>query len=170
MSKDGKRLVYLNESKTSDLWTIDLQTKYFQQLTFEDATIYGATYSWDGNKLIYYQMNITEASRNRGVESSPEDSYIICNKDGSERMKFIPTVEGYSWTWFGSRWLPDMESIIIGGGHKDSLEVQSAFFVGLEECADAGFNRRLGYACQRRGKKTSGEDAEILSFPRLDAK
>ncbi len=84
ISKDAKHLVYLNESQTSNLWTIDLQTKELQQLTFEDAQIRGVACSPDGNKLIYSMENDFEPSQN---------GFVICNKDGSESNKFTPTIE-----------------------------------------------------------------------------
>jgi class 3 adenylate cyclase/Tol biopolymer transport system component len=126
ISKDAKQLVYLNESETSDLWTVNLHTKELQQLTFEDASIETAAYSWDGSKLIYYLVNESDNSQN---------SFVICNKDGSEPTKFMPKAENYILSGFISRWSADMKFIYFSGSRRDtirknpdSIVVQGSFF------------------------------------------
>ena len=128
ISKDAKRLVYLNESKPSNLWTIDLQTKELQQLTFEeDAQIWSVAYSPDGSKLIYGLEN--------GFESS-QDGFVICNKDGSGPTKITPKIEKYTLsTVFVIRWSADMKSVLFNGfrsdtirKNPDSIVVRSSFF------------------------------------------
>ena len=114
ISKDAKHLVYLNESETRNLWTIDLQTKELRQLTFEDyAKIWSVSYSPDGSKLIYRLENDFESSQN---------AYVICNKDGTEPTKFEPTFEKYKQIGiFKTFWSVDMKSVFFSGFRSDTI-------------------------------------------------
>ena len=113
ISKDAKHLVYLNGFLTSNLWTIDLQTKELQQLTFEDARVRSVAYSPDGSKLIYWLENDFESSQIR---------FVICNKDGSEPTKFEPTIEKYEIvTDSVIYWSADMKSVFFSGFRSDTL-------------------------------------------------
>jgi class 3 adenylate cyclase/Tol biopolymer transport system component len=112
ISKDAKHLVYLNESQTSNLWTIDLQIKEFQQLTFEDALVMHCAYSPDGSKLIYWMENEYEPLQN---------GFVTCNKDGSELSKVAPFIDKYTISPFVIRWSADMKSFFFNGFQKDTL-------------------------------------------------
>ncbi len=113
ISKDAKHLVYLNESETSNLWTIDLQTKDLQQLTFEDALVRSVAYSSDGSKLIYGLENTFESSL---------DGFVTCNKDGSDPTKFAPKIEKYRLvSIMGLRWSTDMKSFFFSGFRSDTI-------------------------------------------------
>jgi class 3 adenylate cyclase/Tol biopolymer transport system component len=111
ISKDAKHLVYMNESQTSNLWTIDLQTKELQQLTFEDALVRSVAYSLDGSKLIYWLRNEFESS---------QDGFVICNKDGSEPVKFAPVLDKYR-PFVNKSWFGDMKSVIFNGFRIDTI-------------------------------------------------
>jgi Tol biopolymer transport system component/class 3 adenylate cyclase len=112
ISKDAKHLVYLNESQTSNLWTIDLQTKELQQLTSEDARVWSVTYSPDGSKFIYWLENPFESSQN---------GFVICNKDGSEPTKFVPKIEKYTLLPPVIRWSADMKSVFFSCFRSDTI-------------------------------------------------
>jgi class 3 adenylate cyclase/Tol biopolymer transport system component len=112
ISKDAKHLAYLNESQTSNLWTIDLQTKELQQLTFEDASASDVAYSSDGSKLIYGLTNDFEPSQN---------GFVICNKDGSEPTKFEPTIEKYKIIPIWIHWSADMKSVYFNAIQRDTI-------------------------------------------------
>jgi Tol biopolymer transport system component len=112
ISRDAKRLVYLNESSTQNLWTIDLQTKELKQLKFEDANFMKVIYSSDGNKLIYWLVNVSESSPNR---------FVICNKDGSGTAKFAPKIEPYTPLAPVICWSADMKSVFFSGYRSDTI-------------------------------------------------
>lgn len=112
ISKDAKHLVYLNESQTSNLWTIDFQTKELQQLTFEDASVRSVAYSPDGSKLIYGIDNPFEFSQN---------AFVICNKDGTEPTKFTPTIEKYKIIPVRIHWPADIKSVFFSGFQIDTI-------------------------------------------------
>ena len=113
VSKDAKHLVYLNGFLTSNLWTIDLQIKELQQLTFEDTRVRSVAYSPDGSKLIYLLDHAFE---------SPRFTFVICNKDGSEPTKFAPTIENYELSLVPLIcWSADMKSIIFNVSRSDTI-------------------------------------------------
>lgn len=113
ISKDAKHLVYLNESETSNLWTIDIQTKELQQLTFEDGYVTSSAYSPDGSKLFYRLVYDFEPSQN---------GFVICNKDGSEPTKFEPTIEKHQPWPLWIRWSADMKSVYFSGFQSDTIK------------------------------------------------
>jgi len=121
ISRDAKHLVYLNESATCNLWTVDLRTKELQQLTFEDARTLSPAYSWDGSKLLYFLWNSWDNSQN---------GFVICNKDGSDPTKFMPKVENYAWSHYGMRWSADMKSVYFSGYRIDTIRKNPDSTVG----------------------------------------
>jgi serine/threonine protein kinase len=114
ISKDAHRLVYLNNFESINIWTIDLQNKQLQQLTFEDAKLGSMSYSWDSNKLIYFQQrNFNES----------EHSLVVCNTDGSESTKLLPKMDNYSPDpSVGAYWSSDMRSVYFSGIRNDTLK------------------------------------------------
>ena len=113
ISKDAKHLVYLNESESANLWTINLQTADLQQLTFEDAWVRTVEYSPDGSKLLYRLENEFEPS---------QDGFVICNMDGSDPTKFAPTIEKYTlMPYLSVFWSPDMKSFFFNGCRRDTI-------------------------------------------------
>lgn len=75
ISKDGKRLVYMNRSFTTNIWTANLATNQLRQLTFEDASLVDPTFSPQGDKILH----------KRSVSSHME--LFLCNVDGSEPVQ-----------------------------------------------------------------------------------
>jgi len=113
ISRDAKRLVYLNESNLFNLWTIDLQSKQLQQLTFEEPWVRAVSYSWDGGKLIYFRDNDFDQSQN-GI--------VLCNKDGSEPTKLTPAIDNYTLVMeYGVHWSADMKSVYFSGLQNDTI-------------------------------------------------
>jgi Tol biopolymer transport system component len=139
ISKDAKHLVYLNESQTSNLWTIDLQTKELQQLTYEDGYVTSSAYSPDGSKLFYRLENDFEPSQN---------GFVICNKDGSEPTKFEPIIEKGRPASSRVRWSADMKSVYFSGFQSDTIKKNPdsiiTKFSSFEHEIAANITRKIG--------------------------
>ena len=113
VSKDSKRLVYVNESETSNLWAMDLTTKENRQLTFEDVQTLYPVLNPDGTKIVFWRSDMFE---------SQENYFVVCGKDGRDPVRVKPTVENYTITgWPPSRWLPDGKSILFQAIRRDTV-------------------------------------------------
>ncbi|HAL56430.1 MAG TPA: hypothetical protein DCP63_08145 [Bacteroidetes bacterium] len=127
VSKEANRLVYVNESEPSNLWTLNLSTKDTRQLTFEDVQVILPVFSPDGSKIIYWRSDLFENKQNY---------FVICSKDGSEPTKVVPLVENYTLNgWPPARWSTDGKSILFNSFRRDtvrknpdSVVFHSAFF------------------------------------------
>ena len=124
ISRDAKHLVYVNESETSNLWKFELSTGQVQQLTFEDAQLYGPAFSSDGAKIIYRQFDSFDNSRS---------GFYICNKDGSESSKLPTNIENYTpnmalWPAAGKPILLNAFRTDTVRKNPDSLVTRSAIF------------------------------------------
>ncbi|MGH7594703.1 MAG: protein kinase domain-containing protein [bacterium] len=95
VSHDAKRLVYLDESQTINLWAANLETKTLKQLTYEEGRLYEPSFSPDGNRILYLRDNPLEGAGSRQA--------IICNKDGSEPLQVTHEREEghYNYRWSG---------------------------------------------------------------------
>ena len=126
ISKDAKHLVYVNESRTSNLWTMDLEMGQLQQLTYEDTWIISPVYSPGGTKLLYNRFDI-----------SGQTQLLICNNDGSEASELKPAIENYTldvYSYF-KEWFQDDRTILFNAFRRDtvrknpdSIVVKYAFF------------------------------------------
>lgn len=116
ISHNGERLAFLNISQSLNLWTLDLQTQRFEQITFNEGQDYiNAAISPDGNKVLYqFEDNSTKSKA----------VYIVCNIDGSEPITIDPKTEKYTIARYGAFWSPDNESF---------------FFNGVREPTESGF-------------------------------
>ena len=113
VSKDAKHLVYVNESETSNLWTLDLGTKQLQQLTFEDSNIGRPVYSRDGTKLLYWRSDLFESTRS---------GFVVGNQNGSDPVRTMPTSADFTIAGISpGRWSPDSKSVLLGATRSDTV-------------------------------------------------
>ncbi|MGA2623718.1 MAG: protein kinase [Bacteroidota bacterium] len=110
VSKDAKRLVFLNESQTQNLWVGDLETKQICQLTFEDAALHEPSFSPDGERIAY----------KRGT-SLIRHQVFICNKNGSDPIQLTDLKAPYSPSML-LRWSGDGKSISYTVERDDTLQ------------------------------------------------
>ncbi|MGB2866811.1 MAG: protein kinase [Bacteroidota bacterium] len=127
VSKDSKRIVYVNESETSNIWSLDLSTKENRQLTFEDVQALYPVFNGDGTKIVFWRADMFESKQNY---------YVTCGKDGGDPVRFMPTVDNYNLVgWPPSRWSQDGRSIMFQAirsdtvrKNPDSIVFHSSFF------------------------------------------
>jgi serine/threonine protein kinase len=124
VSKDGKHLVYGNESQTSNLWTFDFVTKELRQLTFEDGSLYQPAYSPDGSKFLNQEYDDFTPARK---------GWYVRNKDGSDPVKLPTTIEDYTinrvmWSTVGKPMIVTASRMDTVRRAPDSVAPHFAFF------------------------------------------
>jgi len=124
ISKDGKHLVYGNESQTSNLWTFDFSTKQMQQLTYEDGSLYQPAFSPDGSKFLHRELDDFAPARN---------GWYVRNKDGTDPVKLAASIENYTintaiWSMVGKPMLFTAYRMDTVRKAPDSVAARYAFF------------------------------------------
>jgi serine/threonine protein kinase len=123
ISRDGRRLVYVNESQTANLWRTDIPNGQITQLTFEDAQLFAPSYTPDGSRLTFY--------RNESFEMWLS-GLVIANADGTEPSKVTLSMEGYT-GYPPARWTPDGRSIVLTASRRDTVR-RNPDSVVVREC------------------------------------
>jgi serine/threonine protein kinase len=111
VSRNGRRLVYVNESETSNLWRVSLADGQINQLTFEEAYLYLPSYAPDGARIAFYHGEQFETWRS-GV--------VISNRDGADASPVTLSLAGYHARAL-VRWTPDGKSMVLNAWFADTV-------------------------------------------------
>ncbi len=124
ISKDGKHVVYVNESQTTNLWTFDFATKQMQQLTFDEESLYQPAFSPDGSRILHREADDFQPERN---------GWYVRKKDGSDPVKLTASIENYTintaiWSMVGKPILFTASRMDTVRRAPDSVTARYAFF------------------------------------------
>jgi serine/threonine protein kinase len=136
VSRNGKRIVYSNTSQASNLWTIHLETKEMNQLTFEDAFLEGAKYSPDGKRILYLKY-----------EGGVPPQLFTCNTDGTDPIQVSHVVNpsnvsnhGIFWAGDGRTFAYTISTIDTVSGKPESVSnhilVQDISAGNVQDCGE----------------------------------
>jgi Tol biopolymer transport system component/class 3 adenylate cyclase len=116
ISKDGKRLVYINNSMTRNIWKAELEKSKISQLTFEEGICGQPSFSPDGNKIAFLFGN--------GFFKSGNLELIVCDKDGSEPNNFPLGNDKVARGWDPLEWSVDGNQLAFSIEKVDTIEAE----------------------------------------------